>query len=131
MKANIARQIEAARNRFQLWGREGGRARWQRYRRANPTTNKQRPVGEEQTSQPDRTAGAKHAATVNTPTSNGVNAGGEWSAGSVRPASEGAMLPRVHMAPQETTRQAIEKLEAAFPHLRTVRITETDEDIAC
>lgn len=132
MKANIARQIAGARDRSKRWGRLGARVRWTNYYR-NTTQQRDGPVGEEHTSQL-RTGGALSSvetSPVMMPTFNGVNAGPKGEgATAVQVAREGAMLPRVRIAP-ETTREAIKKLEAQFPHLQEVRITETEEETVC
>lgn len=131
MKASIARQIGAARDRAKRWGRLGARVRWGNYRKTTTQTT-DGPVGEEQTSQP-RTVGALSSvetSPVMLPTFNGVNAGPKGEgAGAVQPA-RGGLVFRARQQELESTREAVEKLEAQFPHLR-VLITETEEEIVC
>ena len=114
MKANIARQIAGARDRSKLWGRLGARVRWGN-RRNSTTTPHQGPVVEE-----PGTAGNLDA----------VNAGTHGkSAGAVQPA-RGGLVFRARQQELESTREAVAKLEAQFPHLQ-VRITETEEETTC
>jgi hypothetical protein len=112
MKAAIARQIAGARDRAKHWGRLGARVRWGNYR--NSTTKGA--GGRERL-----TSEAGVAVTGSSPTLTGVNAA---------PETRGSTRPRRATDAAESTREAIAKLEAQFPHLR-VQITEEEEETVC